>query len=108
LSPAGAAATASQSPLGALGGTDSESAAERHPHISAKGLEAPQTPTHLTYTAPSEDGKAEVIGQTVLDADDEFAGISRNELCPCGSGKKYKRCHGAPNGPTGQVTRAGG
>jgi preprotein translocase subunit SecA len=22
---------------------------------------------------------------------------SRNELCPCGSGKKYKRCHGAPN-----------
>jgi preprotein translocase subunit SecA len=21
--------------------------------------------------------------------------ISRNELCPCGSGKKYKHCHGA-------------
>jgi len=20
--------------------------------------------------------------------------IGRNELCPCGSGKKYKRCHG--------------
>ena len=20
--------------------------------------------------------------------------IDRNELCPCGSGKKYKRCHG--------------
>lgn len=22
---------------------------------------------------------------------------SRNELCPCGSGKKFKRCHGGPN-----------
>ena len=21
--------------------------------------------------------------------------IGRNELCPCGSGKKYKQCHGA-------------
>jgi len=21
--------------------------------------------------------------------------VSRNELCPCGSGKKYKHCHGA-------------
>ncbi|MFR7920373.1 MAG: SEC-C metal-binding domain-containing protein [Anaerostipes sp.] len=20
--------------------------------------------------------------------------IGRNDLCPCGSGKKYKRCHG--------------
>ena len=21
--------------------------------------------------------------------------IGRNDLCPCGSGKKYKNCHGA-------------
>jgi len=21
--------------------------------------------------------------------------VGRNELCPCGSGKKYKNCHGA-------------
>ncbi|WP_420843181.1 SEC-C metal-binding domain-containing protein [Cryptosporangium phraense] len=27
------------------------------------------------------------------------AGPSRNAPCPCGSGKKYKRCHGAPGGP---------
>ena len=27
---------------------------------------------------------------------DEFAGVGRNEACPCGSGKKYKRCHGDP------------
>lgn len=24
---------------------------------------------------------------------DEYKGIGRNDLCPCGSGKKYKRCH---------------
>jgi SEC-C motif len=24
--------------------------------------------------------------------------IGRNQLCPCGSGKKYKRCHGSSNG----------
>ncbi|MGA2074731.1 MAG: preprotein translocase subunit SecA [Terriglobia bacterium] len=25
--------------------------------------------------------------------------IGRNDPCPCGSGKKYKKCHGAPNTP---------
>jgi hypothetical protein len=24
--------------------------------------------------------------------------IGRNELCPCGSGTKFKRCHGSPEG----------
>jgi uncharacterized protein len=24
-----------------------------------------------------------------------FAAVGRNDPCPCGSGKKYKRCHGA-------------
>jgi preprotein translocase subunit SecA len=27
------------------------------------------------------------------------SGPSRNAPCPCGSGRKYKRCHGAPGGP---------
>jgi preprotein translocase subunit SecA len=25
----------------------------------------------------------------------EFDRVGRNDPCPCGSGKKYKRCHGA-------------
>ena len=25
--------------------------------------------------------------------------VGRNDPCPCGSGKKYKRCHGRPQGP---------
>jgi preprotein translocase subunit SecA len=27
--------------------------------------------------------------------------ISRNAPCPCGSGRKYKRCHGAPGAKVG-------
>jgi len=34
-----------------------------------------------------EDGKIRYHSGTMLDAQ-----IGRNELCPCGSGKKYKRC----------------
>ena len=28
------------------------------------------------------------------DSRDSWGKVGRNELCPCGSGKKYKRCHG--------------
>jgi hypothetical protein len=28
-----------------------------------------------------------------------YAGVGRNQLCPCGSGKKFKKCHGGPNPP---------
>jgi preprotein translocase subunit SecA len=78
------------------------------PHITAKGLQAPKAPQNLTYTAPSEDGEAEVRGQTASNADDPFAGAGRNAECPCGSGLKYKKCHGAPGGRPGLTTRAKG
>ncbi len=82
---------------------------EHHaPHIFAKGLQPARAPQNLTYSAPSEDGEAEVRGQTASNADDPFAGASRNALCPCGSGKKYKKCHGAPGGPTDLKARPAG
>ncbi|MDQ6688813.1 MAG: SEC-C metal-binding domain-containing protein, partial [Actinomycetota bacterium] len=82
---------------------------EHQPHILARGLETPKAPANLAYSAPSEDGQLEVIGAATSEPEDEFAGAGRNALCPCGSGKKYKRCHGAPGGgPTGLTTRAGG
>ncbi len=79
-----------------------------HPVISARGLDQPKAPQGLSYSAPSESGDAEVSGQTVSNADDPYAGVSRNAECPCGSGKKFKKCHGAPGGPTGLTTRANG
>ena len=39
---------------------------------------------------------------------DEMSKTPRNAACPCGSGKKFKQCHGAPGGPTGLTARAGG
>jgi preprotein translocase subunit SecA len=49
--------------------------------------------TNLTYTHPNEDGSVvqEVDPSTLLSAP---APVGRNEPCPCGSGKKYKLCHG--------------
>ena len=55
---------------------------------------------NVTYTAPTETG--EVVA--TLDEDtvrrreampaSEVPRVGRNEPCPCGSGKKYKQCHG--------------
>ncbi|WP_204069829.1 SEC-C metal-binding domain-containing protein, partial [Planobispora siamensis] len=30
-----------------------------------------------------------------------YGDVERNAVCRCGSGKKYKRCHGAPTAETG-------
>ena len=52
--------------------------------VSGVGLEAKPVPTTgLQYTASDESG-VKRTGE-----------VSRNAQCPCGSGKKYKRCHGA-------------
>ncbi|MBA3232331.1 MAG: preprotein translocase subunit SecA [Propionibacteriales bacterium] len=68
---------------------------DHRPHITAKGLVEPSAPKKLSYSAPSVDGDA---GNQVQaeDVANEFTGVSRNELCPCGSGRKFKRCHGDP------------
>ena len=47
----------------------------------------------LQYSAPNEQGEAERHSASTEDAVER---VSRNASCPCGSGKKYKRCHGAP------------
>jgi preprotein translocase subunit SecA len=98
LAQAAAASAASHGPLSG-----------DHPAISAKGLDRPKQPQNLSYSAPSEVGAAEVTTAPQQTAtEDPFAGVSRNAECPCGSGKKYKKCHGAPGGPTGLTTRVNG
>ena len=32
------------------------------------------------------------------DSSDPYANVKRNDLCPCGSGKKFKNCHGKNRG----------
>ncbi len=48
---------------------------------------------NVTYTHPNEDGSISQQADPVTLAD-EVPRVGRNDPCPCGSGKKYKACHG--------------
>ena len=74
--------------------------AEPGPQVVAKGLSRPQRPTRLSYSAPSADGGGQVERRTEGAGNDKFAKVGRNSPCPCGSGKKYKLCHGDPRNRT--------
>ncbi|WP_329251574.1 preprotein translocase subunit SecA [Actinoallomurus sp. NBC_01490] len=65
------------------------------PEIVAKGLDEGGRPQSLSYSAPTVDGEGGVETHTD-ETDDVYADVSRNDPCPCGSGKKFKRCHGDP------------
>ena len=63
----------------------------RRPTLQAKGL-APRPSRPVSYSAPGETGEVKTTGADT--AEDPYAGVGRNAPCPCGSGKKYKMCHG--------------
>ncbi len=86
------------------------------PSVLPKGFGAPQRPQNLTYSAPTIDGAAGAGGVVRSDGpggptsrvsageagstgEIRGSGPARNQPCPCGSGRKYKRCHGAPGQP---------
>ncbi len=76
---------------------------EDHERVaSVLGLGVPQRPRELQYTAPTVDGEGGVSHSTAGAARPEGAvpvgvdEVRRNEPCPCGSGRRYKRCHGDP------------
>ncbi|HET9822276.1 MAG TPA: preprotein translocase subunit SecA [Burkholderiaceae bacterium] len=47
--------------------------------------------SNVTYTHPNEDGS---VSQEAHAAAAQVPRVGRNDPCPCGSGKKYKHCHG--------------
>jgi preprotein translocase subunit SecA len=49
--------------------------------------------SNVTYTHPNEDGSVSSVVETAVSAD-AVPKVGRNDPCPCGSGKKYKLCHG--------------
>ena len=53
--------------------------------------------SNITYTAPTETGEVQVTQaatDAMLAAGQDLPRVGRNEPCPCGSGKKFKHCHG--------------
>ncbi|WP_311522939.1 preprotein translocase subunit SecA [uncultured Streptococcus sp.] len=52
--------------------------------------ERPQAERHISTTA----ARNIAAQQAELPADLDLSQVKRNDLCPCGSGKKFKNCHG--------------
>ena len=53
--------------------------------------------SNVTYTHPNEDGSVSSEADPTAYSPtlaDEVPKVGRNDPCPCGSGKKYKQCHG--------------
>jgi preprotein translocase subunit SecA len=62
---------------------------------AAEALEAQSGQlSNITYTHPNEDGSVSQDADPATLAA-EVPRVGRNDPCPCGSGKKYKSCHGA-------------
>jgi preprotein translocase subunit SecA len=84
------------------------------PHaVLPRELTQPHRPSHVQYSAPSVDGGSSIgapvadpagprsmvnAGEGNISGQATGSGPARNAPCPCGSGKKYKKCHGAPPG----------
>ncbi|MGV3573224.1 MAG: SEC-C metal-binding domain-containing protein, partial [Ramlibacter sp.] len=52
--------------------------------------------SNVTYTAPTVTGEVETVRDesTAQIAAADLPRVGRNDPCPCGSGKKFKQCHG--------------
>lgn len=66
---------------------ESTTSAQRIKTAQAQAQGVPQTPK----PAP-EQPKPHTVQK---DKDDPYVNVGRNDPCPCGSGKKFKKCHGA-------------
>ncbi len=49
---------------------------------------------NVTYTHPNEDGSVSEDADVATLARPAVPKVGRNDPCPCGSGRKYKHCHG--------------
>jgi preprotein translocase subunit SecA len=79
-----------EAPAGAPDGQDVPAA------LAAPGLARPQRTGQLNYTAPSTDASGESVQHTTAADGPDFSRVGRNAPCPCGSGRKFKQCHGDP------------
>jgi len=65
------------------------------PAFAARGLDRPQRPARMDYSAPSADVPGQAQHRTAGNGPD-YSKVGRNAPCPCGSGRKFKQCHGDP------------
>jgi preprotein translocase subunit SecA len=81
-------------------GAPAGAAEQEQPAVPAaflpRGLAKPSRPAKLSYTAPSEDASGQAVQTAGSATNADYSKVGRNEPCPCGSGKKFKLCHGDP------------
>ena len=64
-------------------------------HQAAQAIEErAEQISNLTYSAPDETGQPQTVAADLAGLQQAFGPVGRNEPCPCGSGKKFKQCHG--------------
>ncbi len=82
-----------RSPLeGKVSYSNPEQALEQTSVAASRAQRTPQAPTGPGGAPrPAPMAKPQTY---VKDKDDPFANVGRNDPCPCGSGLKYKKCHG--------------
>ena len=74
--------------------TEPESVETAAAEIEARGEDL----SRVQYTAPTETGDAQAVANALFSDGprlNDVPRVGRNDPCPCGSGKKYKHCHGA-------------
>ena len=65
-----------------------EQASEEAAPQPVRTIRRPEAPRqNLNYSAPAKEAAQPIKRRE--------AKVGRNDPCPCGSGKKYKKCHGA-------------
>jgi len=87
---------------GGCGGPRSGGARAREPEMALAGV-GRSMPRNLSFNDPTEapsafaraePREAQGGGDSVQTVKREGKKVGRNDPCPCGSGKKYKKCHG--------------
>ncbi len=63
-------------------------------YLTAKTAEAGFAELTIAAAASSNELRAATVRTAVADDHGKTDPVGRNQPCPCGSGKKYKHCHG--------------
>ncbi|MCJ1993393.1 preprotein translocase subunit SecA [Lactococcus piscium] len=63
--------------------------AQIHPQSAVQQDNAPKV-----VTTASLENLTTVGSEQVAESEFDFSNVGRNDICPCGSGKKFKNCHG--------------
>ncbi|HEX7734561.1 MAG TPA: preprotein translocase subunit SecA [Ktedonobacteraceae bacterium] len=71
--------------------TNADAIARASGQAKADEAEVPRTPSRRQGPNRQQNGRAQSVNSNPR----QLNKVGRNDPCPCGSGKKYKKCHGA-------------